>query len=143
MTGIKSVFGGAGIREGSSYANEDGLKQLFKILKQYEVTTIDTAQLYGISEETLGKAKAGDQFIVDTKATGGFVAGSGTKSGIIEGVKESQKKLGMQKVWSVCLQTSPYLILPGRHFLPSCTRCKYSHLRDPGRYQRGIQIGCF
>lgn len=101
MSGIKSVFGGAGIRDGSPFGTPEGLEQLFEILKQYGVKTIDTAQLYGPSEGLLGTAKAGEQFIIDTKATGGFVPGSGTKDGIITGVQESLKKLHVKKVTSL------------------------------------------
>lgn len=98
MTGIKVVFGGAGISEGRPFSSVEDVKEVLTVLKENGVDTVDTAQLYGTSEELLGKASAAESFTIDTKATGGFVAGSGTKDGITTGVKESLRKLGTKKV---------------------------------------------
>jgi len=98
MAGIKRVFGGAQLRAGGSYDSIEALEEMMAVLKENDVSTIDTAQLYGESEEKLGSVKAGEQFTIDTKATGGFVAGSGTKEGIIGRAKESLEKLKVKQV---------------------------------------------
>lgn len=67
MGGIKPVFGGGAIRAGGHFDSPDKLKPVFETLKKGGCNNIDTANLYGESEEYLGKAHAGDSFILDTK----------------------------------------------------------------------------
>jgi len=101
MPGIKNAFGGAQIRDdrpGGQFNTEERVKELLKVLKEGDVPIIDSAQLYGNSEEFLGKVNAGDEFIIDTKAKGGFEPGTATKEGIIKGAKESLEKLKVKKV---------------------------------------------
>lgn len=100
MTGIKVVFGGANLQRDRPFGTVEAVKEILTVLKENSVDTIDSAQLYGASEELLGEASAGDSFIIDTKATGGFVEGSGTKDGIISGAKESLRRLALKKVCS-------------------------------------------
>jgi diketogulonate reductase-like aldo/keto reductase len=68
-SGIKTVFGGGSVGFGVFKTVEE-CHEVFKILKAHGVETIDTAQLYGDSEKILGEAKAGEQFIIDTKTPG-------------------------------------------------------------------------
>ena len=61
------MFGGGGFRVGGHYDSPDKLKSVFDTLKKGGCDTIDTAALYGESEEFLGKAGAGKEFTLDTK----------------------------------------------------------------------------
>lgn len=97
MTGIKTVFGGATIQKSRAFGNAEILQEVLQVLKDNQVTTIDTAEIYGDSETVIGEVKAGSSFTIDTKAAGGFRAGSPTKDGIVEGAKESLKKIGVDK----------------------------------------------
>ncbi len=96
--GIKVVFGGAMVNKDRAFKDEHALRELFAVLKKEGVNTIDTAQLYGDSEEMLGNAGAPKEFIIDTKAKGGFAPGSPTKENIIKDANESMKKLGTEQV---------------------------------------------
>lgn len=71
------------------------LPEVFEILEKNGCKKIDTAALYGESEEYLGKAKAGDKFIIDTKTKGGF-GGSGyaSKENVLAEGKHSREMLG-------------------------------------------------
>lgn len=80
------------------WTSDEYINEAFKILQAHGVKNLDTAQLYGNSEQKLGEVKAGDKFIIDTKWTGGFVAGSASKDNIISSAKESIKKLGVKQV---------------------------------------------
>jgi aryl-alcohol dehydrogenase-like predicted oxidoreductase len=95
MSGIKPVFGGGGVQPGRGFGDNDQLHELFKVLKDGGCSTIDTAAIYGASEELLGKAKAGDQFTLDTKAKGGFGgAGHASKQNVLAEAENSKKMLG-------------------------------------------------
>lgn len=91
-SGIRTVFGGGSVGFGVFKTAEE-CHDVFKILKDHGVDTIDTAQLYGDSEKILGEAKAGEQFTIDTKTPGGFGAQAST-SDIIEKGHRSSKILG-------------------------------------------------
>ncbi|GAB7356747.1 hypothetical protein MBLNU459_g7649t1 [Dothideomycetes sp. NU459] len=94
MSGIKVVFGAAVFQAGRDWP----MKEAFQVLKDNRVDTLDTAQIYGDSERLLGEASAGDDFVIDTKAAGGFFPGSGTKENIINTAKEALEKLNVKKV---------------------------------------------
>lgn len=98
MSGIKTVFGGATISKDRAFHNAEDLKVVLQVLKEYGVSTIDSAQIYGESEAIIGEAKAGQSFTIDTKVAGGFRKGSPTKDNIIQSAKESLEKLGLKKV---------------------------------------------
>ena len=72
MPGIQYIFGGGGIRAGRGFGDPKTLQEAFDVLEKNGCKKIDTAALYGESEEYLGKAKAGDRFVIDTKTKGGF-----------------------------------------------------------------------
>lgn len=94
MPGIQYIFGGGAIREGRGFGSVEALHSLFDILEKNGCKKIDTAALYGESEEYLGKAAAADRFVIDTKTKGGF-AGSGyaSKENIVKEAEHSKKML--------------------------------------------------
>ena len=94
MGGIKTVFGGGGINKGRAFGEEGALDKVFKILDDGGCKVIDTAALYGDSEQLLGKANAGSRFIIDTKTKGGFGGkGYATKEKVIEEGTHSKEML--------------------------------------------------
>lgn len=76
---------------------------MLQVLKQQGITAIDTAQIYGSSEELLGQTKAAARFVVDTKHCGGFAPGNSTKEKVVAGAEESLKKLQTDKVRQMAL----------------------------------------
>ncbi len=97
MSGIKLVFGGATITSGATFGKEEDIKELYDVLEAGGCKAIDTAQLYGDSQELLGKTKAGDRFAIDTKWLGGAVPGSLTPENVVAGAKDSVQKLDVKK----------------------------------------------
>jgi aflatoxin B1 aldehyde reductase len=72
MPGLKIVFGTAGFNPTHNYKTPDDAKAVLDVLEENGVKNLDTAQQYGESEAILGKINAGERFIIDTKAQGGF-----------------------------------------------------------------------
>ncbi|USW48038.1 Putative NADP-dependent oxidoreductase domain-containing protein [Septoria linicola] len=101
MSGIKVVFGGAGINKDRALGNVATLKSAFDLLEQNGVTTIDTANLYGDSETILGDAGAPGRFTIDTKTRGGFKEGGGARDAIIEEATNSRSKLGTVDIFYI------------------------------------------
>ncbi|KAK7022090.1 aldehyde reductase [Favolaschia claudopus] len=95
---VKAVFGGFPLGPGMPFADEESIEKVYKLLEEGGCTAIDTARIYGASEEWLGKTGAGKRFTIDTKAPGGFVPGSSTGDNILQFAKEST---GLLKVESV------------------------------------------
>ena len=94
MPGLPPVFGAGCINDGRAYTTASQLPELFSILKAGGCTHIDTAALYGTSEELLGQAGAGQHFTLDTKTKGGFIPGYATKENVIKDAENSRKLLG-------------------------------------------------
>ncbi|KAF2172491.1 hypothetical protein M409DRAFT_17725 [Zasmidium cellare ATCC 36951] len=94
MSGIKVVFGCGGVNPGRGFSTEEAVKEAFDILEKGGCTILDTARLYGQSEEILGKAGAVKRFTVDTKTKGGFTPGGATKANIEAEAKQSKDLLG-------------------------------------------------
>ncbi|KAI1608491.1 aldehyde reductase [Exophiala viscosa] len=92
------VFGTASIGNSEPWTSDEYVNEAFEILKKHGVKNLDSAQLYGKSEEKLGELKAGDKFIVDTKWLGGFTGKWASKENIVNTAKESIKKLGVKQV---------------------------------------------
>ncbi|KIX07968.1 uncharacterized protein Z518_02622 [Rhinocladiella mackenziei CBS 650.93] len=92
------IFGAARIGNSDPYITEEDLHVLFSTLKAHDVKILDSAQLYGKSEQRLGEVKAGEQFTIDTKWVAGWVPGSATKENIINSARDSVKKLGVKPV---------------------------------------------
>lgn len=98
MAGIKLVFGGATLGS-KPFEDPSTVKEVFSTLKANGITTIDTAQLYGDSEKTLGEAHAGDSFTIDTKSFGGFKKGEALKpEALSKEAHASLERLQMKKV---------------------------------------------
>ena len=94
MTGLQAIFGGGAIRSDRGFHSSDLLVQAFQIMKDNNCNTIDTAALYGESEQILGENKAGDKFVIDTKTRGGFGEKGATKDFIVSEAKHSKEMLG-------------------------------------------------
>ncbi|KAJ8606891.1 hypothetical protein MRB53_040644 [Persea americana] len=101
MPGIINVFGGAGIGQGA-FSTQEQADELAKVLKAGDVNIIDTATLYGPSEENIAKFGLPKQFTIDTKTVGGiFGKGSGTKKAILEHAEQSEKHFGKVDIWYI------------------------------------------
>jgi len=96
MSGIKVVFGGGPINPGRAFGDTELLKnKVFEVLKNGDCNTIDTANLYGKSEEILGQTQAGSQFTIDTKTRGGANPDRGaSRANIFAEAQNSKQKLG-------------------------------------------------
>ena len=57
----KIVYGSAAIGSRDPFVTEEGINELFATLDKHNITILDTAQLYGPSEQRLGEMKAGEQ----------------------------------------------------------------------------------
>jgi aflatoxin B1 aldehyde reductase len=99
------VFGGGTFGTTPEWSNLEKVEEFLQVLERTNVTTIDTAQIYGASEELLGQTKAAKRFIIDTKLGGGFAPGSATKDQAIKTGDESLQKLDTDSVSSL-----PFLI---------------------------------
>lgn len=72
MPGLNVVLGTAGFNPNHNYTTPAEAKKLLDAVKENGVTHLDTAQLYGESENFLGELEAAKTFNIDTKAKGGF-----------------------------------------------------------------------
>ncbi|KAJ4287124.1 hypothetical protein N0V88_007746 [Collariella sp. IMI 366227] len=86
--GIQIIFGGAAFL----HSTPDEVAEWLKVLEELDFKIIDTAQAYGASEESLGKAGAAKKFTIDSKQLGawGPVA---TKDVMIQAGEDSLQKL--------------------------------------------------
>lgn len=98
MSRVKIVLGGANMRLGRAFPTPDLVRPVLDIVSAAGIQNIDTAQIYGNSEDLLGQVNAGERFVFDTKAPGGFIPGTLRSENLIAGVKESLKKLKVDKV---------------------------------------------
>lgn len=94
MSGLPPVFGAACIEPSRAFISHTQLPELFSLLNAGGCTHIDTAALYGQSEELLGLANAGEHFTIDTKTKGGFIKGYATKENVIKDAENSRRLLG-------------------------------------------------
>ncbi|KAJ7739184.1 NADP-dependent oxidoreductase domain-containing protein [Mycena metata] len=95
---IKVVFGGAGIGPSRYFPDEESIEKLYKLLEESGVDTIDTARLYGPSEEWIGKTGGGKRFTIDSKTGGGFAPGSSTGETIPQHAQESVQLTGVDQL---------------------------------------------
>lgn len=95
---LQVVFGGGAFGNYEPYINPEDVKRAFSILEKHGVKKIDSAQLYGQSEATLGANNAGDKFILDTKWVAGWNPGSATSDAIVATAKKSIQTLGVKQV---------------------------------------------
>ncbi|KAJ6551467.1 aldehyde reductase [Mycena capillaripes] len=97
-TNVKAVFGGYPIGPDKDFPNEESIERVYKLLDEGGCNTIDTARLYGNSEEWMGKTGAGKRFIIDSKTPGGFIPGGSTGEAIPQHARETVERLGVEKV---------------------------------------------
>lgn len=91
-TGVQTVFGGAQFQREGRFADPSTLLKVYDALEKAGVRKIDTAHVYGASEEILGQTGGSERFAIDTKAPGGIIPGSTTTQGV-QGFAHSSKKL--------------------------------------------------
>lgn len=96
------VIGVAGWGSGNGAFGEDkGALEAIEVLRKHNVTHIDTAQLYGEgkSEEILGRIKAADSFVIDTKWISGWRGEAwASQDKIVSSAKQSLKSLQTDQV---------------------------------------------
>lgn len=109
---LRIVFGAAGFGNRDPYLKDEDIKELFSTLKSHNIDTIDTAQLYGNSEQRLGETNAGAEFAFDTKWKGGFGPDGTAEDLIIGKAKESMEKLKVKQVSSHRVPLPPSQPLP-------------------------------
>ncbi|GIK00815.1 hypothetical protein Aspvir_004844 [Aspergillus viridinutans] len=91
------IFGG-GLFGSPAWSTPEKVEEFLQVLERNNVKAIDTAQIYGTSEELLGQTNAAKRFVIDTKVAGGFVPGTSTKDQVIKVGNESLQKLGTDSV---------------------------------------------
>jgi len=96
--GLKVVFGTAAFGNYPPWTEPEYIEKAFAVLSSHGTLTLDSAQLYGESEKTLGEVKAGDKFVIDTKWMGGWTPGWASKENIVSSAKSSIEKLGVKQV---------------------------------------------
>jgi aflatoxin B1 aldehyde reductase len=92
MSGIQTIFGGAQFQREGRFADPSTLLKVYDALEEAGVRKIDTAHIYGASEEILGQTGGSKRFEIDTKAPGGLIPGSMTAQGV-QGFAHTSKKL--------------------------------------------------
>ncbi|KAL3425223.1 aldehyde reductase [Phlyctema vagabunda] len=95
---LKLVFGGGSIDSRFGFDSPDKLQHFLDTLERLGIKTIDTAFIYGDSEELLGKQNAASRFVIDTKIPGGISPGSSTKENVIQIVNESLRRLNTKSI---------------------------------------------
>lgn len=75
---VPLVFGGASINTGGgAFSTSISINELFDILEETGINSIDAAQLYGDCEVLLGQAQVAKRaFAIDSKSPGGWIPGS-------------------------------------------------------------------
>ncbi|KAJ5701320.1 alcohol dehydrogenase [Penicillium malachiteum] len=92
------VFGGASVATDGSFKNVAEVSTLLGALERAGIEQIDTAQIYGASEQLLGEAGVSSRFLVDTKHSGGWSAGSSSRKDVYQKGLGSLERLGVNKV---------------------------------------------
>lgn len=99
------VFGTAGVNTGGAFPTAEQAAELLDAVEKVGIKQLDTAQLYGLSEQILGELKAGERFTIDTKHIGGWTPGESTREKVVARGLESLRKLGVDKVLSSTVHT--------------------------------------
>lgn len=99
---VATVFGDTWIGNRELFMPGYSLEKFLDILVAHGVTTIDTAQSYGNSEDTLGHVNAGLRFTIDTKwsppSFGTDIEAWATKENIVNSAEHSIQKLCVKQV---------------------------------------------
>jgi diketogulonate reductase-like aldo/keto reductase len=115
--GIKIAFGG-GLWLNVSVEEVTGW---LDVINEVDIKIIDTAQVYGASEELIGKTGAPSNFTIDTKLPGAWSDKPSTKDGVIELGKACLKRLNTESVSETCFHSGPRLANRIRSIFCTCT----------------------
>lgn len=97
---VKIIFGGAVFSTQYGFT-ADKVSEVLSWLEKEGITTIDSSEVYGDSEELLGAANAAAKgFIIDTKIGGGLARIESSGERVVEAAKESLGKLNTDCVRS-------------------------------------------
>ncbi|RFU77872.1 alcohol dehydrogenase [Trichoderma arundinaceum] len=92
------IFGVANVTGDGAFRTTEQATELLDVVEKEGIKQLDTAQLYGTSEQILGEIKAPSRFIIDTKHIGGWTPGSSSREEVVKRGLDSLKKLGVDKV---------------------------------------------
>ncbi|KAL4926139.1 aldo/keto reductase family protein [Aspergillus undulatus] len=95
---VKLVFGSGTFGSDTDFEGHEPKVEALSILQAEGVKSIDTAAIYGDSEEILGRLAAYKTHTIDTKYPGGFGPTPSTKDAILAVANESFKKLQTDQV---------------------------------------------
>lgn len=96
INNVKIVYGGFFVKYRGHTLKT--VEEALQYLENEGVQTIDTAEIYGESEEFLGMAGAATRFTIDTKFSGGLSQLEPTEEHIVKSCEESLKKLKTSSV---------------------------------------------
>ncbi|EIT73616.1 putative oxidoreductase [Aspergillus oryzae 3.042] len=96
-SGVKLIFGGASFLDERN-SPLDQVEDILQVVQHGGIISIDTASIYGSSEELLGKANASSCFSIDTKYPGGMCPDVSSKEAVISSAEESLRKLRTTQV---------------------------------------------
>ena len=98
MSSVNIIYGAG---SAGSWGNEVEGPQVASVLEEFGVKTIDTARIYGPSEELIGKRGVAARFKIDTKHPGGFARNTpATKENVLQVAETSFALLKTSKVSS-------------------------------------------
>jgi aflatoxin B1 aldehyde reductase len=95
---VPYIYGAAAFSPERKFKTLEAARQILDTLIQANLLQLNTAQLYGESEKTLGLRKAGDNFTIDTKAAGGTVPAALGREEIVKRGKASLQRLSLTQV---------------------------------------------
>ncbi|KAJ3175585.1 hypothetical protein HDU87_006082 [Geranomyces variabilis] len=133
---VTIVFGGAAFFASPEATGPDSIStaaqvdEVLHALEDLGVKHIDTAQIYGRSEELLGETGAAKRFVLDTKVGAGFGQAPSTKDVVIQAAKESLEKLKTDQV------DVYYIHAPDRRLPLAETLAGIDHLHKAGKFKR-------
>ncbi|CAN9334621.1 unnamed protein product [Alternaria alternata] len=96
--GVPYIYGVAAFSPERKFKTIEAGQEVLDTLRHANVLHLNTAQLYGESEKTLGILKAGETFTIDTKGAGGSVPGALARNEIVGRAKASLERLGVNQV---------------------------------------------
>ncbi|KAJ5895025.1 hypothetical protein N7495_006716 [Penicillium taxi] len=95
---VKFIFGGGLIESEALFPSLDYINEVLNLAASRGIKTIDTATIYGKSEELLGNVDAKSRFAIDTKYPGGFSPVPSTKESVLATVDQSLKQLKTDQI---------------------------------------------
>jgi aflatoxin B1 aldehyde reductase len=98
LSAVPCIYGAASFSPERKFKTPEAANEVLDALIQANILHINTAQLYGQSEKTLGLLEAGTRFTIDTKAAGGAVPGALGRDEIVRRGKTSLENLGVTQV---------------------------------------------